>query len=66
MLKSEMLKQLENELSENVANFPRSKLFKILKENLSKMGYWKNKARGNPKKGYDKMMIKQDLTHNNK
>jgi len=32
---------------------PRTKLFKLLKEYLCIYGYWKNKARGNPKKGYE-------------
>jgi hypothetical protein len=27
-------------------------LFKVLKKELSKLGYWKNKKRGNPAKGY--------------
>ncbi len=29
-------------------NLYHSKTFKIMKEYLSKMGYWKNKARGKP------------------
>ena len=29
----------------------RSKLYKALKEELSLLGYWKNKARGNAKAG---------------
>jgi hypothetical protein len=28
--------------------------FKILKEELSALGYWKNKPRGNPRAGYEK------------
>jgi hypothetical protein len=31
---------------------PRSGLFRILKEELSALGYWRNRPRGNPKKGY--------------
>ena len=31
---------------------PRSKLFKLLKSELTMLGYWKNKARGNPGLGY--------------
>ena len=31
---------------------PRSKLFKLLKAELTMLGYWKNKARGNPELGY--------------
>ena len=30
----------------------RSGLYKALKEELSALGYWRNKARGNPSKGY--------------
>jgi hypothetical protein len=31
---------------------PRRKLFHILKQELSPLGYWKNKERGNPSLGY--------------
>jgi len=31
-----------------------SKIFHVLKEELSLLGYWRNKPRGNPKKGYEK------------
>jgi len=27
-------------------------LYRILKEELSRIGYWKNQARGNPEKAY--------------
>ncbi len=27
-------------------------LFKLLKDELDKLGYWRNKTRGNPSKGY--------------
>ncbi len=27
-------------------------LYKVLKEELSKLGYWRNKQRGDPAKGY--------------
>jgi len=30
-------------------------LYKVLKEELSKLGYWRNKSRGNPQKGYASM-----------
>lgn len=29
-----------------------TKLFKLLKTELQAQGYWKNKARGNPQRGY--------------
>lgn len=31
----------------------RKGLFHVLKEELSVLGYWINKPRGNPKKGYE-------------
>ncbi len=30
-----------------------SPIHKVLKEELTALGYWKNKPRGNPKKGYE-------------
>ena len=30
-----------------------SPIYKVLKEELSVLGYWKNKPRGNPKKGFE-------------
>jgi protein associated with RNAse G/E len=33
-------------------------LFKLLKEELTKLGYWKNRQRGNPSLGYAKMKHK--------
>ena len=32
----------------------RKKLFSILKTELTKLGYWRNRKRGNPKLGYAK------------
>lgn len=31
---------------------PRSILFKVLKEELKQLGYWRNRGRGDPAKGY--------------
>jgi hypothetical protein len=31
---------------------PRMAIFKLLKHELSILGYWKNKSRGNPSKGF--------------
>jgi hypothetical protein len=43
------LEQLTNEIRDiNI----RRKLYHVLKTELSKIGYWKNKERGNPAKGY--------------
>jgi len=30
----------------------RTRLYKALKEELSTLGYWRNRARGNPQAGY--------------
>ncbi len=38
---------------------PRSKLYKVLKEELTARGYWQNKPRGNPSKGYQAMKSKK-------
>ena len=31
-----------------------TKLYKLLKEELTELGYWKNRKRGDPKAGYAK------------
>ena len=31
----------------------RKRLFHVLKKELSVLGYWRNKPRGNPEKGYE-------------
>ena len=33
----------------------RKRLFKVLKEELMGLGYWKNRPRGNPKGGFKTM-----------
>ncbi len=35
------------------------KIYMVLKEELGKLGYWRNKARGNPAKGYAMMRTKK-------
>ena len=35
-------------------------LYKVLKEELSALGYWKNRERGNPAEGYRKGVEKVD------
>jgi len=43
------LEQLRKEIRE----LNRTKiLYRVLKEELSRLGYWKNKERGNPMKAY--------------
>ena len=40
-------------LREEIRVMTRSHLiYKVLKEELSRLGFWKSKPRGNPKKGY--------------
>ena len=39
------------------------KLYKVLKEELSKLGYWKLKSRGNPQKGYKNQLNRQEGLH---
>lgn len=34
-------------------------LYKVLRDELKKKGYWKAKQRGNPKRGFQKMKEKQ-------
>jgi hypothetical protein len=44
-----------------IQNMNRQKmLYKILKEELSALGFWKNRVRGNPKLGY-KMRGKKEF-----
>jgi len=33
---------------------PRSQLYQVLKEELERLGHWKQKPRGNPVKGYQR------------
>jgi hypothetical protein len=42
------------ELREKIQKMTRDTLiYKLLKEELSVLGYWKNKSRGDPRKGYE-------------
>jgi len=43
---------------------PRQQLYKVLREELSALGYWKNKPRGNPAKGYQMRGKKNDTRRN--
>ena len=45
-----------DELRNDLRSLKRdSKLYKLLKQELSAQGYWHNKQRGNPSKGYKAM-----------
>ena len=35
---------------------PGIRLYRVLKEELSVLGYWRNRKRGNPVKGFEVMM----------
>jgi len=46
-----------DELRDEIRGLSRRKrLYKVLKEELSSLGYWKNKTRGNPSKGLEVML----------
>lgn len=64
-MNDELLKQLENELSNITPDFRHSALYKLLKDKLSVLGYWKAKERGNPRKGYNAMVDKISNTNSN-
>jgi hypothetical protein len=38
----------------------RQQLFKVLREELSKLGWWKARKRGNPSKGYKAMRERKE------
>ena len=59
MIKEEVLKQIENELLSSTEYFSRTKLYEVLNRELTRMGYWKNKSRGNPQKGWKNSKIAQ-------
>ena len=43
------------QLAEEIRQLERHQsLYKVLKKELMYLGYWKNKERGNPKKGYER------------
>jgi len=46
------------ELGEKV-NYRQYDLFKVLKRELSPLGFWRNRPRGNPAKGYEAMKKKE-------
>jgi len=51
-----MLRVELEQLTKELQSLNRSKpLYKVLKRELSILGYWRNKPRGNPAKGYKAM-----------
>ena len=54
---------LKNELLKIEDKFERrSDLYKLLKTELSRLGYWHNKPRGNPSKGYRQSPVAQQTS----
>jgi len=57
---TEHLIWLKNELSQIKGKFERySELHLILKEELTRLGYWKQQPRGNPRKGFKASPVAQ-------
>ena len=46
---------LKNELRKNPKQFRRTVLYRLLRDELTALGYWRKRARGNPRKGYQAM-----------
>lgn len=49
------------EIITNVHFWKRNKVAVEIKNNLQRLGKWKNKARGNPRKGFVEMKKKDDI-----
>lgn len=63
MTDNEHIIWLKNELSQITDKFDtRSALFIVLKDELTRLGYWKNKQRGNASKGYRSSPVAQQTT----
>ncbi len=58
-MRFQYLKQLEKDLKTLEYH---QRLFKLLKVELDNLGYWQNRPRGNPSKGY-KAMKEQTQRH---
>lgn len=52
MVKDEQIEIVRKELKNATPHFNRTKLYKMLKEELTRLGHWKNRGRGNPAKAY--------------
>ena len=35
---------------------PQTRIYRVLRDELMERGYWRRKPRGNPKKGYQRML----------
>jgi hypothetical protein len=54
---------LRHRLRNTGERFRETKLYMLLKKELSLLGYWKNRPRGNPKKGYKAMVENKKITN---
>ena len=61
MLNEVQMKQIDYDLLQQALRkmTPDTKLYHLLKSELSQQGYWKCLPRGNPKKAYRQMIKKQ-------
>ena len=58
-----MLFNSELELRESIRHMTRqTMLYKILRDELTKLGYWHKLSRGNPQKGYEKSKFGKKVT----
>lgn len=62
-VKFKYLKQLEKDLK-NLEYHQR--LYKLLRDELNRLGHWRNKPRGNPSKGYKVMKERTERQNTNK
>jgi hypothetical protein len=50
------------ELRESIKAMTRQQeLYRVLRDELSALGYWRKRSRGNPREGYRKMKEKRDV-----
>jgi len=56
---------LKTKLQMKPDSLRHSELYKVLRDNLTALGYWKRQPRGNPKKGFRSMVEQQRQRNNN-
>ncbi len=54
---------LKHRLRNTGERFRETKLYMLLKKELCLLGYWRNRPRGNPKKGYKAMLENKKTTN---
>jgi len=60
-MNDELLKELKNAFDNVTPDFRHSKLYDLLKTELTRLGYWKQQARGNARKGYTNSPVAQQV-----